>query len=331
MRISVTAPVEQALNHTKAILFDNFRFRMWLGLGFCAFLNRLFGRTNFNANFNFPTSGPSSGGGGSTAFDFSKPIAELRRYIEGLPIEIYLLAAGVILLSLLLGMLLAWLQARGSFMFLDGVLNNSGAVREPWRRFRYLGNSAFRLQLALLIFGMGLALPLISLLLMRFVYPELFRPMLPVLTALLIAIGIAFVCYILANLVIQAVLQDFLVPVMYRRNLRVGDAWGVFRSEILPGRLGTLVLFYGLRILLVLASGIIIMIGACVTCCIGALPYISSVLFLPIHVFLRLYPIYFLEQFGPDWWFFERAEPGTEGGPERGANDPADPNPAPAL
>ena len=42
----------------------------------------------------------------------------------------------------------------------------------------------------------------------------------------------------------------------------------------------------------------------CITCCIAGLPYISSVVFLPILVFLRAYALFFLQQMGGGWNLF---------------------------
>lgn len=305
MRISVTDPIEKALNHTKAILFDDFRFRMWLGLGFCAFLNGLFGRFSGGGNFNIPSGSGTTPAPGAPA-GTADPFAQLSEWLSGASPGVYLLGITIALAALLLSILLAWLQGRGAFMFLDGVLMNSGAVREPWSRFLYLGNSAFRFHLLMIAIGWALGLPLALIAVARFGFIDRFEALRLPLTILVILLFVLLVFYGIIMLVLEAMLRDFVVPAMYRRNLLVGDAWRVFRNEVLAGRGGTIFLFYLMRILLAFAAGILIMIGACVTCCVGALPYISSVLFLPIHVFFRLYSIYFLEQFGPDWWFFAR-------------------------
>jgi len=42
-------------------------------------------------------------------------------------------------------------------------------------------------------------------------------------------------------------------------------------------------------------------IATCVTCCIAAIPYVGTVILLPLYVFLAAYPLLFARQFGPDW------------------------------
>ena len=44
------------------------------------------------------------------------------------------------------------------------------------------------------------------------------------------------------------------------------------------------------------------------TLCLGALPYLSSVLLLPIIVFSRCYSLCFIEQFGPTWRIFRHGD-----------------------
>ena len=56
-------------------------------------------------------------------------------------------------------------------------------------------------------------------------------------------------------------------------------------------------------------SGIIAMVATCATCCIAAIPYLGTVILLPLLVFIRCYSLCFLEQLGPDWQFFARPVP----------------------
>jgi len=107
---------------------------------------------------------------------------------------------------------------------------------------------------------------------------------------------------------LKLLLRDFVVPIMYKRDLTALDAFRVFRQNILTGRVGPLFLFYLMALVMGLAAAILIVLGTCITCCLAALPYISSVVFLPVFVFFRCYSLYFLEQVGPEWRIIERPE-----------------------
>jgi hypothetical protein len=119
--------------------------------------------------------------------------------------------------------------------------------------------------------------------------------------------------------IVYALLDDFVVPLMVVRNARVGEAWRMCRAEVLSGNIGGVVLFYLLRLVLGIAIVIATFVLSCLTCCLTVLPYIGTVIMLPVFVFSRAYPLYYLEQLGirlfpppePSWvaydqWRFPR-------------------------
>lgn len=301
MRISVTAPIEQALNHTKAILFDDFRFRMWLGLGFCAFLA--------NLQFTFPNfSGDSLN---------TTPLEDWFRNNTELAVVLLLFA---VIFGLGLWALMLWLQCRGKFMFLDGVLNDSGAVKEPWRRFQHLANNLFLFQILVLGAVIGVTVVLVLVIGLGVALENGGTGSARAIGIGLIAGGIGFVILlVLVYSLLLFIIECFLVPAMYRRNARATEALSVLSREVLRPYAWNIFLFLLMTMLLGLASFILVMIGMCITCCVAALPYVTYVVFLPIFVFFRLYTVYFLEQFGPDWRFFARE---GDGAPPAGGSDP---------
>jgi hypothetical protein len=68
---------------------------------------------------------------------------------------------------------------------------------------------------------------------------------------------------------------------------------------VLPGNVGTFVLFLLQRIVFAIALIFSQMLLGCLTCCIGFLPYVSTVVALPLVVFMRAHAVYFLQQVGP--------------------------------
>lgn len=79
------------------------------------------------------------------------------------------------------------------------------------------------------------------------------------------------------------------------------DGWRTFASSILPGHLGRIVLYFLFKIVLSIGTNIARTILVCGTCCIGILPYLNSVVTLPVTYFSRCYNLYFLEQFGDEF------------------------------
>jgi hypothetical protein len=59
-----------------------------------------------------------------------------------------------------------------------------------------------------------------------------------------------------------------------------------------------------MKIVIAIAIGILAFLACCFTCCLALLPYLGTVILLPLFVFQRSYSLCFLEQLGPDWSLF---------------------------
>jgi hypothetical protein len=90
------------------------------------------------------------------------------------------------------------------------------------------------------------------------------------------------------------------------------DAWREF-GALLRGRLGHFVVYLLFRVLLAIVISALVLTVVLVTCCIAgcllAIPYLGTVLLLPILVFERAYSVHFLAQFGPSFNVFSAAAP----------------------
>src|SRR5207247_8786161 len=62
-----------------------------------------------------------------------------------------------------------------------------------------------------------------------------------------------------------------------------------------------ILLYYLFFIVLSLATTIIAFLVTCATCFIAAIPYIGTVILLPVFVLLRSFSLLFLRQFGPEY------------------------------
>jgi hypothetical protein len=296
--LSVMDAIEAALDRTKGVLFRPFDLGKWLSLGFCAFLATL---------------GQSGGGytggnpfGGAKGDEYDKVAPWVSEHLT----LVLTVGAAILLVGVALGVLLTWLSSRGEFMFLDGVARNRAEVVEPWHRFRNLANSlfVFRVILGLLGFGTILLIAGAGLLVAwSSIQARTFdaRAVGAVVGGACLLVPVAFILALL-----KAVLRDFVVPIMYKRDLPAMEAFRVFRYGILPGRALPLVLFYLMALVMGLAAAVLVILATCLTCCIAALPYIGSVIFLPVFVFFRCYSLYFLEQVGSEWRIIERLENG---------------------
>ena len=205
--------------------------------------------------------------------------------------------------------LLTWLSSRGKFMFLDNVVHDRARVAAPWYEFRVEGNSLFLWSLTV---GF-IVLAIVVMYLVRCystivsIYEETFEPsalIFPAIGMLLGLIGIFMVAGLL-----DLLLVDFVVPIMYRSRIRVLAAWGTFLPLLgshLFAFVGYALFTLGLWILIVMG----IVIAVILTCCIGGLllviPYINAVILLPVSYTIRAFSIEFLEQFGQEYQVFPR-------------------------
>jgi len=296
MAVSVVDAIGPALNRTGRILFKPFDIGKWFTLGFCAWLAYL-GQGGGGAGGGHGGSG-GRGGGGAPSFD---SVFEWANEHMAMIIAIGIL---VVLIGVAIGLLILWLNSRGQFMFLDGVARNRGAVVDPWRRFRELANSLFWFRFVLGLIGLA-GLIVIGGLGVAIAWPDIAARDFGGMAVAGIATGVLlFIVFAIVMGVISVLLRDFVVPVMYLRGVRSLPAWRIFRYEVARGYFWNFVLFYLMAILLGLAIAIMAVVATCLTCCIAALPYIGTVILLPIYVFMRCYSLCFLRQFGPDWDVF---------------------------
>ena len=87
---------------------------------------------------------------------------------------------------------------------------------------------------------------------------------------------------------------------MYRRRCRATEA---FRdvTRLIARNLVPFLLFCLFSIVLFLAALMIGGIVSCATCCLAALPYVGTVILLPLFLCLRAFGLLFLRQFGADY------------------------------
>jgi len=298
VNISVIEPIEPAIERVKTLLFRPFKLSKWFSIGFCAWLAYL-NLGGFNFNFNFPTGNMGQGGFG---------LDQVRAFFAEHFLLITVIGAVGLVFGLSIMVLLLWLASRGRFMFLHCVSQDSQEVKAPWRKYRRAGNSLLLFKLVagflafVCIFLCGATVGFMAVVLSR---GSGAGGVAGVFAILFVSSIMALV--ILGFSLVFKFTNDFVVPVMYLRDCGCSEGWKRF-LEILSTNKGAFVLYIFFQIVISLAIIIIlmaVMIGTC--CCAGcflAVPYIGTVLMLPIFVFKRAYSLYYLRQFGPDFDVF---------------------------
>jgi hypothetical protein len=295
-KIEIFKPFGQAFELTNKILFQPFDLKKWFVIGFAAFLSgHLAG-----VGFNFP----------SPFGNFQSHRATQDMIPDHLEQWKPWLVAGIVVLALLFFafvIVLTWLKARGNFIFTDCIVRNRAAIAEPWREYRKEGNSYFLFLLAIMF-----AILLMAGLILAGAFGLGWLKEGTGETESTAFIGlIVFVFVVWVSIVILvSIATYFMVPVMYRKRCRAVEA---FRDVTLlvMHNVGSFFLFCLFGIVLILAALMISAIVTCASCCLAALPYIGTVILLPVFVCLRAFTLAFLRQFGPDydaWVSFMPAE-----------------------
>ena len=294
--LSVIAPLGVAVGRTRRILFEPFQLRKWLRLGLCAFLMGSAPLTPIASGLNLNNQSDS----GETTI---RPEAILAWIQEHLSL-ILTVAAVVLVVGSVLTLLLTWLSSRARFMLLDGVIHNRADLAAPWRRYRREGNALFRFRVVVGVIGLALlalivAVPLVV---------SLADLLAGVISLRVVAAGLAatllLLVWILAMELIAVLLLDFVAPVMLLRQVPVLPAWRIVIDALVRPQPVGFALYLLARVLLNGAIGTLAMLVVVLSCCLALVPYLGSVLLLPLTLFQISYPLAYLEQLGPQWAVF---------------------------
>jgi hypothetical protein len=284
--IEIFKPFGEAFELTNKILFQPFDLKKWLVIGFAAFLSGHFA----GVGFNFPL--PVSNFQSHRVTQEMIP-ASLGQWKPWLVVMVVLFA--LVLFALVIA--LTWLKARGNFIFTDCIVRNQAAIARPWREYRKEGNSYFLFLLAV----MSSVLLLLAAMLASFIGLVWLKPQssetLPITSIGLIVLLFVFWVSIV---ILVSVVSYFMVPVMYRRRCCASEAFRDI-TLLIKHNLGCFFLFCLFSVVLILAVLMIGGIVTCATCCLAALPYVGTVILLPVFVCLRAFGLMFLRQFGPDY------------------------------
>jgi len=292
MHISPIDPIAPAWNHMVRILFQPFEFKKWMLLGFCAFLAQCGEGGGNSGNWsNWSNSNNQQGYG------------EAKQWIESNLELVIGLAVGGIALMMMIGLLVTWISSRGRFMLLDGIVKNRAAVSEPWTEFKTEGNSLFLFRIvvgliAIVGFLIAAGIPILIAL------PDFQTETFSEASFAAIVFGcFLFIPYIIACIAFSFFLKIFVVPTMYLKRVRAVEGMGIAWRTLCKDHLGSAILFFLMMFLLGIVSVIVTIVATCCTCCLTIIPYIGSVILLPISVFFVCYSITYIQQFGDDWQF----------------------------
>jgi hypothetical protein len=281
-KIEIFKPFGEAFELMKRILLQPFDLKKWLVIGFAAWLANL-------------------GGGGGGSFNYPdnrhEDAQKLNETISQIPQPVLITGISILVcLILLLIVVVAWLRARGRFIFVDCIVRNRAAIVEPWKEFRAEGNSFF-------LFSLLVAVGLIAMIVIAGLV--LIVPFIPgrgqLQPGVAFWIGLSLTAFVAVFLIfVWALASQLMVPIMYRQRClaRPGFAQAV---DLVASHPGPILLYVLFLLVLTVAVVVISCAVACATCCIAAIPYVGTVILLPVSVTLGAFSLLFLRQFGSDY------------------------------
>jgi hypothetical protein len=304
MQFSYSQPLDHAWQRMTSLLFRPFDLGRWFVLGFTAWLAQL-------------ATGYSGGASEKMRIsdDWDEPsihgwFASVEDYVSAFfdHTWAFLLVGMLLVVGLVVWLLVLWLSSRGQFMFLDNLVHSRTEVKAPWSSYRNQGDSLFLWQViySLIVFVVMGSVVAGGLL---FFYPVLALD-LPAVAVVPLAIlaGTAGFILIVTLIYIEFFLTQFVVPIMYRHRISTTEAWRRFLT-LFREHPGGFVVFGLLYFFIMLVGWLLFLAGGAVTCCIGlvllVLPYIGTVVSLPLHTFGRYLSLDYLGQYGDDFLILE--------------------------
>lgn len=289
-KIEILSPFNQAIELTRLILFRPFDITKWLIIGFAAFLS---GWLNSGGGSINPWSFRGWNTSSAQAPQFQFQSCNLDHAGVFLVVLIAILAVFIFAIVILW----LWVTSRGRFIFIDCLVRNRAAIAEPWHEYHREGNGFFLFLTVLIVASIAIVV-----LLGGFVFGSLMlwrNYHISNAPALLVLVPIAVFAWVAFAVVVNLILY-FMPPVMYTRRCSSGDAARAVLRLILDDPV-PFILFILFMIALWIGWIMVGCLVTCLTCCLASLPYIGTVIVLPVPVFFRSFSLLFLRQFGADW------------------------------
>lgn len=297
-QISLVDALEQGWSRMVQMLFRPFDIQKWFVVGFAAWIAGL---------------GRGEGYGGEVRYSPKESVGEIAESARAAWdwLGTHQLMAGMIAVAVLallaLVVVLLWVSSRGKFVFLDNVIHDRATIVEPWHRLRRHGNSLFAFRLVVMLLLFPIILGLVGLCVWLALRPGGWQQ-LGGAAAIAGVVGTVVLGFLFLVVVLYTFffLEAFVVPLMYRFDLGVMDAWrrflGLFSARPWPFLVCGLLVF----VLWIVVMAVVVTTGL-MTCCLAflllAIPYIGTVVLLPVLITFRAFTVAFLAQLEPQLAF----------------------------
>jgi hypothetical protein len=280
------------------VLFRPFDLGKWFAIGFSAFLAGLLeGGNGVNGSYNSPGNSSTS----NEKMDPHEVMGKVSDFVTAHLTEIILISVVAVVVILGFTLLIYWLGSRGQFMFLDNIVRNRGAVAWTWSYYSRQANSVFGLYLLYFVGSMVILLPiLIGVLVIGWRLVKDARVPDANEIAILGFLGLAYFGFAIVLFLMIFIFREFGIPIMFRQGILARPAF-VQAMDLAAANPGSVAGFILLRIAIFIGVIVVSVLACCFTCCIATLPYLGTVILLPVWVFVKCFSLECLAQFGPQY------------------------------
>lgn len=300
--ISVLEAVNEAIEKTKVILFRPFNLEKWMIIGFCAWLANLL---------------QGGGGGGGSFRRFHRHPEEVKAHIFH-AIDfcrthlLFIIPAAVALFCIIaiIIIILLWLSSRGKFMFVDCLAKNKAHIIEPWKTFKKQANGLFGFRLLLLLTVLLWVIALAAVAIWFISLARLSNAGGVIIGLIICAMIFVSIIISLFFFLIRVLTFDFVVPIMFLQKTGISASWAKF-SNLLWQNFWSFALYLLFKLLIFICIAAIVAAITIFACCclcgtgiILFIPYIGTVIFLPLISFQALYSLCYLRKFGTEYDVF---------------------------
>ncbi len=257
--------ISLAVEHTKQQLFRPFRVGQWTKLAIVGLLAGELGGGGFNGNFN---SFRHSGSGSSSPFPG----------LHGIDFAVLGgLIAVIVIAGIVLGIVLMYISSVMRFILFDSILAKECHIREGWSRRQDPGWKLFlwKLLYTLIAFaGMVVLLGIPAIFAFGAGWFHVPKEHLVGLILGGIAVFIVLMLFFVIMGVIFVLTKDFVVPQMALENISAFEGWRRLWPKIAAEK-GGYAGYIGMKILLAIATGIVVGLASIILAVIVAIPTIG--------------------------------------------------------
>ena len=295
------------------LLFRPFDFQYWLIIGFCAWMTILIYDLGSIQQRLFESLMRNQ----VQIESFSRAVENIFRGSDGTFWErlwqelgpftgVICFAIGIYVAYLILCLVVEWIRCRFEFVLLSNLLRGTREIRKPWREFGRIGNSYFWgnflfgcMEYVVIIAGMAILAP-------QFIAwtKELMAAGTFIMPGAGIWIGFGVMIFVLMAVeYYKWFFYQLLIPIMYRDKLTFLSGLRIM-NRLIWKHFWVCFLYYLVILIVWFGFIIAVLVASVLTCCLFLLlliyvPYIRTLLILPLWIFFRLLGVRFLAELDP--------------------------------